>query len=438
MSVSFGLQEPKTTPLARGRKDTLMKENSLIELPGRQEAAPTPISVLDQLVREGARKMLQAALEVEVAEYVERNLKYTDKNGHRLVIRNGYLPEREIGTGAGPVQIKQPRVRDERKGERFTSKILPPFMRRAPSVDALIPVLYLKGVSTSDFSEALTAILGANAAGLSPTNIVRLKEGWKTEYEEWTKRDLSQKKYVYWWADGIYFKVRLEKDRPCILVIMGALEDGTKELIAIKDGHRESKDSWMTLMQEIKRQGLSDGPKLAIGDGALGFWTALEEAFPGTREQRCWVHKTANVLDKMPKRVQSDAKSLIHEMYLSPTRKDALEAYAEFVNRYKAKHPKAVECLEKDHDVLFAFYDFPAEHWTHLRTTNPIESTFATVRHRTRQTKGCGSRLATLTMVFKLAKEAERKWRRLNGHHLIAKVVEGVQFVDGELKEIAA
>ena len=415
-----------------------MKENSLIELPGRQEATDELISPLDQLVREGARRMLQAALEAEVAEYIEHHRNQTNQSGHRLVIRNGHLPERDLTTGVGPVEIRQPRVRDKRKGKKFTSKILPPFLRRVPSVDALIPILYLKGVSTGDFGEALAAILGPNAAGLSPTNIVRLKEGWKTEYEEWTKRDLSQKKYVYWWADGIYFNVRLEKDRPCILVIMGALEDGKKELIAIHDGHRESKESWLTLMKELKRQGLSDGPKLAIGDGALGFWTALEEAFPGTREQRCWVHKTANVLDKMPKRVQPDAKSLIHEMYLSSTRKDALEAYSEFVDRYKAKHPKAVECLVKDHDVLFAFYDFPAEHWTHLRTTNPIESTFATVRHRTRQTKGCGSRIATLTMVFKLAKEAERKWRRLNGHHLIAKVVEGIQFVDGELKEMAA
>ncbi len=382
--------------------------------------------------------MLQAALETEVAEYLEQHRMQLDDDGHRLVVRNGHLPERDLVTGVGPVRLKQPRVRDNREGEKFTSKILPPFMRRAPSVDALIPVLYLKGVSTGDFSEALKAILGPNAAGLSPTNVVRLKEGWKKDYEAWSKRDLSGKKYVYWWADGIHFNVRLDKDRPCMLVVMGALEDGKKELVGIIDGYRESKASWTTLLRGLKRRGLSTTPKLAVGDGALGFWAAVEEAFPGIAEQRCWVHKTANILDKMPKSVQPDAKKLIHEMYLSPTRDAALGAFDEFEKRYQAKYPKAVDCLVKDKDVLFTFYDFPAEHWLHLRTTNPIESTFATVRHRTRQTKGCGSRLATLTMVFKLAMEAERRWRRLNGHQLIAKVIEGVSFVDGVLNEAAA
>ena len=382
--------------------------------------------------------MLQLALEEEVAEYLQRHRSQTDDAGHRCPVRNGHLPERDLITGAGPVRIKQPRVRDERAGERFTSKILPPFLRRAPSVDALIPVLYLKGVSTGDFSEALAAILGPNAAGLSSTNVVRLKEGWKKDYDAWTQRDLTGKKYVYMWADGIYFKVRLDRDRPCMLVLMGALQDGKKELVAILDGHRESKASWLTVLQGLKRQGLTTGPKLAIGDGALGFWAALEEAFPEAEEQRCWVHKTANILDKMPKSVQPDAKKLIHEMYLSATRKDAKKAFEAFKKQFKAKFPKAVECLAKDEDVLFTFYDFPAEHWLHLRTTNPIESTFATVRHRTRQTKGCGSRLATLTMVFKLTRAAEKRWRRLNGHQLIAKVIEGVKFVDGELKEAAA
>jgi len=415
-----------------------MKKDNLIALPGRDEPLADTRSVLDELAREGARRMLQAALEAEVAEYLEQHRMQLDDDGHRLVVRNGHLPERDLITGVGPVQLKQPRVRDKRDGEKFTSKILPPFLRRAPSVDALIPVLYLKGVSTGDFSEALAAILGPNAAGLSPTNVVRLKDGWKKDYEAWSQRDLSSKKYVYWWADGIYFNVRLDRDRPCMLVLMGALENGKKELIAIIDGHRESKVSWLTLLRGLKRQGLGVAPKLAVGDGSLGFWAALEEAFPGVAEQRCWVHKTANILDKMPKSVQPDAKKLIHEMYLSPTREAALKAFDEFKKRYKAKYPKAVECLVKDKDVLFAFYDFPAEHWLHLRTTNPIESTFATVRHRTRQTKGCGSRLATLTMVFKLAMEAERSWRRLNGHQLIAKVIEGVKFVDGMLKEAAA
>lgn len=415
-----------------------MKKDNLIALHGRDEPEQSPKSVLDELVREGARRMLQAALETEVDEYLQRHQFAVDAEGHRLAVRNGHLPERDLITGAGPLRIKQPRVRDKRDGEKFTSKILPPFMRRAPSVDALIPVLYLKGISTGDFGEALEAILGPNAAGLSATNVVRLKEGWKKDYDDWSKRDLSKKKYVYWWADGIHFKVRLEKDRPCMLVIMGVQEDGKKELVGILDGHRESKASWLTLLRNLKRRGLKDGPKLATADGALGFRAAVEEAFPETEEQRCWIHKTANILDKMPKRVQPDAKKLIHEMYLSPTREAALEAYAEFVKLYEAKYPKAVECLAKDKDVLFKFYDFPAEHWLHIRTTNPIESTFATVRHRTRQTKGCGSRLATLTMVFKLAREAERRWRRLNGHVLIAKVIEGVQFVDGVLKETAA
>lgn len=415
-----------------------MRKNNVIDLQGRDEPSENPRSVLDELVREGALRLLQTALEAEVSEYVERNKTLVDEEGHRLVVRNGHLPERDLITGVGPLHIKQPRVRNERGGKKFTSKILPPFMRRAPSVDALIPVLYLKGVSTGSFGEALAAILGPNAAGLSATNIVRLKEGWKKDYDDWAKRDLSGKKYVYMWADGIYFNVRLERDRPCMLVLMGALEDGKKELIGILDGHRESKASWLTLLQGLKRKGMKVEPKLAIGDGALGFWAAMEEAFHSVREQRCWVHKTANILDKLPRRVQPDAKKLIHEMYLSPTRKDALDAFAEFQKRYEAKYPKAVECLVKDKDVLFTFYDFPAEHWLHLRTTNPIESTFATVRHRTRQTKGCGSRLATLTMVFKLAREAELRWRRLNGHLLIAKVIEGVKFVDGELEVAAA
>lgn len=382
--------------------------------------------------------MLQAALDVEVASYLERHANIVDVQGRRMVVGNGHLPERDLVTGAGPVRIKQSRIRDKREGYKFNSNILPPFLRRVPSVDALIPALYLKGVSTGNFTEALEAILGPNAVGLSPTNIVRLKEGWTKEYEDWAKRDLSNKRYVYWWADGIYFNVRLQKDRPCMLVLMGALENGQKELVAIWDGHRESKVSWLTVLRDLKRRGLEDSPKLAIGDGALGFWAALEEACPGTKEQRCWVHKTANILDKLPKRIQPDAKKLIHEMYLAATRNDAMEAFGAFKQLYEAKYPKAVECLVKDEDVLFSFYDFPAEHWRHLRTTNPIESTFATVRHRTRQTKGCGSQLATLTMVFKLAREAEKRWQRLNGHHLILKVVEDIQFVDGKLAEAAA
>jgi len=414
-----------------------VKTDNVVHLPS-PEAAQGARSVLDEIARAGARQMLQAALEAEVAEYVVQFANVVDAKGHRVVVRNGHLPERELVTGVGPVAIAQPRVRDRSGQQKFTSKLLPPFMRRLPSVDALIPVLYLKGVSTGDFSDALAAILGPNAAGLSPSNIVRLKEGWEQEYESWSKRDLSGKRYVYWWADGIYFNVRLDKDRPCILVIMGATADGTKELLAVWDGERESKASWQTVLRDLKRRGLSEGAELATGDGALGFWAALEEEFPGTREQRCWVHKTANVLDKLPKRVHPEAKKAVHEMYMAATLADAKAAYEAFRKQFGAKHPKAVETVTKDEDVLFSFYDFPAEHWLHVRTTNPIESTFATVRHRTRQTKGSGSRRATLAMVFKLGLEAEKRWRRLNGHQLLAKVIEGVKFVDGVLEEKAA
>jgi len=412
-----------------------MKEDTVVEL--KKRVVEKPRSVLDEVLRKGAREMLEEAIEGEVAEYIDQHRDHRDKAGHRWVVRNGSLAERELVTGVGPVRIKQPRVHDRRDGHRFTSQLLPPFMRRVPSIDALIPVLYLKGISTGDFSEALESILGENAVGLSPANIVRLKAGWQQDYQEWTGRDLSGKRYVYWWADGIYFKVRLTPERPCMLVLMGALEDGTKELIAVYDGHRESKESWLEVLRDLKRQGLEQGPELAVGDGALGFWAALEEEYPGVGHQRCWVHKTANILDKLPKRVQPHAKKMIHEMYLAPTKADAKGVYKTFLEHYQAKYPKACECLRKDEEVLFTFYDLPAEHWAHIRTTNPIESTFATVRHRTRQTKGCGSRLATLTMVFKLATQAEKHWRKINGYRLIAKVIEGVKFVDGELKKVA-
>ena len=390
--------------------------------------------VLEDVIRTGAQRMLQTAVEMEVAEYIQRLSGITDTAGHRQVVRNGWKPERAIQTGIGPVKVRQPRVEDHRPGEGFTSRILPPYMRRVPSVDALIPALYLHGVSTGDFGEALSAILGPQAQGLSATNIVRLKEGWTQEYEAWQKRDLSTKHYVYVWADGVYFNVRLEDDRTCILVLIGATADGDKELLAIYDGYRESKASWKEVLKDLKRRGLKRAPLLATGDGALGFWSAKEEEWPTTRAQRCWVHKTANILDKMPKGVQSRAKSAIHDMYMAETKNEALTALKVFLDTYKAKYPKACECLLDSQDALFAFYDFPAEHWVHLRTSNPIESTFATVRHRTRRTKGCGSRMATLTMVFKLATEAEKHWRKLNNHGLILKLLHGSIFVDGILK----
>jgi transposase-like protein len=406
-----------------------VRENKVNSLEKRAEDAEKPF--FEQLLQEGARKLLQAAIENEMIEYIQFHQDRRDEDGQRLVVRNGHLPEREIASGVGPIKVRQPRVR-HRDGGQFSSAILPKYMRRTPSVDALIPALYLKGISTGDFSEALAAILGEQASGLSPTNIVRLKAGWEDDYKRWCQRDLSQKRYVYWWADGIYFNVRLDEERSCVLVLIGATEDGNKELLAVVDGYRESAQSWRELLGQLKRMGLSSAPKLAIGDGSLGCWVALQEEYGQVAQQRCWVHKTANILDKMPKSVQGKAKQLIHEMYLAPTRKAALAAYDQFISSYQVKFPKACECLQKDKAVLFTFYDFPAQHWPHLRTTNPIESTFATVRLRTQRTKGSGSRIATLTMVFKLALEAQKQWRRLNGPELVAKVITGVKFVDGE------
>jgi transposase-like protein len=353
-------------------------------------------------------------------------------------VRHGFLPERELLTSIGPLSIRQPRVRDKREGKAFTSAILPRYMRRVPSLDNLIPVLYLKGISTGDFTEALEAILGENAKGLSASTVVRLKKQWEQDFRAWAKRDLTDTRYVYFWADGIHFNVRLEdteNKRQCILVIIGAREDGTKELVAVLDGYRESKLSWMEILSSLKERGLIQGPKLAIGDGAIGFWAALREAYPECEEQRCWVHKTANILDKMPKSVQPKAKERIHDIYLAPTKEQALIAYNSFLTLYGKKFPEACECLSKDKEVLFAFYNFPAEHWIHIRTTNPIESTFATVRLRTEKTKGCGTRLATLAMVFKLVLETKKTWKKIKGYRLIPKVLEGVTFIDGELQD---
>ena len=376
--------------------------------------------------------MLQEAIDAEVADYIERHAETrASDSGRRAVVRNGHLPEREILSSLGPIPVKQPRVRDSRAGMKFTSAILPPYLRKAPSLEALIPTLYLTGVSTNDFPEALAAILGEGAKGLSAGTIVRLKESWEQEYQEWLKRDLTGKRYVYFWADGVYFNVRLSDERPCVLVIVGALADGTKELVALVDGERESALSWKELLLDLKRRGLATGPEISVGDGALGFWAALDEVFPLSRRQRCWVHKTANVLDKMPKSLQAAAKAMLHRMYLAATKAEALRVYADFLALYAAKCPKACACLEKDKEDLFAFYDFPAEHWGHLRTTNPVESTFGTVRHRHRQTKGCGSRTTTLTMAHQLLLQAEKHWRKLNRYELVLKVISGVKYVDG-------
>jgi len=410
------------------------------------EAASTKSrDVLTEILRQGAQKMLAAAIENEVVEYIAEHENQRDACGYRLVVRNGWLPGRTIHTGVGPVEVEQPRVNDKRIDEngqriRFSSKILPPYLRRTKSIDELIPWLYLKGISTGDFTEALQALLGSQAPGLSATNIVRLKESWQQEWASWSKRSLEGKHYVYLWADGVYFNIRLEdpgNNKQCILVLMGATSDGRKELIAIAEGYRESAQSWRELLLDVKNSGLSHSAKLATGDGALGFWAALREIYPATQEQRCWVHKTANVLNKLPKSLHPKAKSMLHDIWMAETRKQADTAFDLFITTFQAKYPKAIECLAKDRDVLLSFYDFPAEHWVHLRTTNPIESTFATVRLRTRRTKGCGSRTACLTMVFKLAQCAERHWRRLNAKELIVEVIRGVTFVNG-IKEIAA
>lgn len=389
-------------------------------------------STLEETLRDGARKMLQEAIESEVIEYIKKFQDHRDEMNRRLVTRNGHLPSRDLLTGIGPINLRQPRVRDERAGEAFSSEILPKYKRKTQNIEQLIPELYLRGISTNNFQGALSAIFGENAPGLSAANITRMKEIWEREYLDWNARRFDGVRYVYIWADGIYFNIRLEDDRPCLLVLIGATEDGRKELIGIHDGVRESSQSWKDFLQNLKSRGLTVDPSLAVGDGAMGFWKALEEEFPRCRQQRCWVHKTVNILDKMPKSVQSNAKRMIHEMYMSPTKDTALKAYEEFIKHYSAKYPAACKCLEKDKEQLFNFYDFPAEHWIHIRTTNPIESTFATVRHRSRQTKGCGNRMATLTMVYKLAKLAEKGWIKLRGFALLQKVIAGIKFKDGE------
>ena len=390
---------------------------------------------LDDILRDGARRALQAAIEREVQEYIDANGHHVDTRGHRLVVRNGHHPPRTIQSGSGSIQVRQPRVNDKRLDEegnrfRFTSKILPPYLRKTRAIEELVPWLYLKGISTSDFPEAL-ACLGHDGSGLSATSVVRMKELWQGQYENFSRRSLEGKRYVYVWADGIYFNVRLTDDRPCVLVLMGATEDGTKELIAMTDGQRESEQSWLELLLDVKARGLKDAPTLATGDGALGFWKALRQVYPSTRVQRCWVHKTVNVLDKMPRSLHPSAKSVLHEVWMSATKEDAIKAFEKFVATYQAKYPKAVECLVKDKEELLAFYDFPAEHWQHLRTTNPIESTFATVRLRTYKTKGAGSRTACLAMAFKLVESAQKSWRKLNGSPLLPEVIAGVIFKDG-------
>ncbi len=392
---------------------------------------------LDELAREGARRMIAAALAAEVDDYVERFAEEVDEDGRRLVVRNGRARERKLTVGSGTVPIRAPRVNDQRvdpdTGERqkFSSKILPAYARRSPKVNDVLPVLYLHGLSTGDFEPALRDLLGEDAAGLSAASISRLTKAWQAEHEQFRTRSLRFHRYAYLFVDGVHVSVRLgEDDRLCLLVVIGVREDGVKELLAVEDGYRESTDSWAAVLRDLRDRGLNE-PRLVTGDGALGAWGALRDVFPGAGEQRCWVHKIANVLDALPRRLQPRAKTLLHEMMEAPTERDARQTRETFRAEFAAKYPKAVDKLDRDWKQLTAFYAFPAEHWRHLRTTNPIESSFATVKLRTRVTKGAGSKGAALGMAFKLLKCAEERWRRFNGHELVADVLAGARFKDG-------
>jgi putative transposase len=417
-----------------------VREDSVVEY--RNPGIGLPVAdPLTEVLRSGARELLQQAVEAEVAEFVARHRELKDERQRQRVVRNGYRPERTIQTGIGEVAVQGPRARDRQGELKFHSSILPAYLRRTRSIEELLPWLYLKGLSTGDFSEALAALLGKGAAGLSAATISRLKEMWKGEYERWSKRELSGKNFVYIWVDGVHFGVRLEDASQCILVVIGATTDGKKELLAMSDGYRESADSWKELLLDLKQRGLTIDPKIAIGDGALGFWKALPQVFGNTRQQRCWVHKTANVLNKLPKGQQGKAKAALHEIWMAESRAAADQAFDHFLSTYQTKYAKAAECLAKDRDHLLTFYDFPAEHWRHIRTSNPIESTFATVRLRTAKTRGCVSRAGILAMVFKLSKSAEQRWQKLKGAARLAQVIEGVRFKDGlqeEAQRIAA
>ena len=410
-----------------------MSKDNIIKLiqPGNVE------DQLTEILRNGARCLLAQAVEAEVADFIGKHADLKTEDGHQRVVRHGHLPERAVMTGIGPVTVRQPRVGDREAAAgdpgriRFSPSILPPYMRRSKSIETLLPILYLKGISTGDFEEALTALLGKDAPGLSASTIARLKDVWVDEHKRWNERDLSAKRYVYIWADGIHLQARLEDDAQCILVIIGATPEGKKELIGFTDGTRESAHDWRTLLLDLKRRGLAIAPELAVADGALGFWKALGEVWPKTREQRCWVHKTANVLNRLPKSQHAKAKRALQAIWMAETKTDADAAFDAFIESYQVKYDKAAECLRKDREALLAFYDFPAEHWKHLRTTNPIESTFATVRHRTIRSKGCLSNKTALAMVFKLVDGAQKTWRKLDGHNQLPKIIQGVKFTDG-------
>jgi len=391
----------------------------------------TPENPLESLLKAGAQQLLTKAIEAELQQLLEQ---YDAQmvEGLQRIVRNGYQPERSLQTGLGDITVKVPKVRDRAKGGvKFNSNLVPPYLKKAKSIEELIPWLYLRGISTGDMQPALSSLLGDNATGLSASTVSRLKASWESDFKAWSTRDLSKRHYVYVWADGVYSRVRMS-DKLCLLVMIGVDEQGRKELLAVVDGERESELSWTEVLNQLKSQGLSKPPKLAIGDGALGFWNAVTKVWPTTKHQRCWVHKIANVLNKVPKSIQPKIKSNLQDIWMAETKASALKAYNLFTKNYEVKYPKAVSCLIKDKGEMLAFYDFPAEHWMHIRTSNPIESMFATIRLRTHKTKGCGSRNTTLSMVFKLAETAQKKWRRLRGFRLLADVITGVKFKDGE------
>jgi len=402
-----------------------MKNDNLVAL-------HTPAQdVLTALLNTGAQQLLTQAIEAEVASLLTHYQGLLTESGLQGVVRNGHLPERTIQTGLGDIGVQIPKVRDRTgQGIKFNSALVPPYLKRAKTIEELLPWLYLKGISTGDFKDALAGLLGAEAKGLSSNTISRLKQVWEGEYSQWRKRDLSKRRYVYIWADGVYCNVR-QDDKLCLLVIMGSDSTGRKEIIGLTDGYRESEASWLELLEQLTEQGFKVPPEIAVGDGALGFWKAITKHWPATRHQRCWVHKTANVLNKVPKAIQPKVKESLHDIWMSDSRANAEKAFDLCIRKYEVKYPKAMHCLQKDRDKMLTFYDFPAEHWGHIRTSNPIESVFATVRLRTTRTKNCGSRLTTLAMAFKLMLTAQKRWHRLRGYQLLADVINGVRFKDG-------
>ncbi|WP_230877686.1 MULTISPECIES: IS256 family transposase [unclassified Burkholderia] len=422
-----------TVTLSQSNSTTMAKHTQEAHGSQTAEACIKGAPGLDDLIQQDAQRIIRQAIEAELAALLEKYPNVRTIDGRRAVVRNGYLPERQIVTAVGPVAVQVPKVRDRSdSGVKFNSAIVPPYVRKSPRVSSSLPWLYLRGVSTGDMGEALSELLGEQAKGLSANVVSRLKATWTNECERWNKRDLSTARWVYWWADGIHTQARTEDaDGQCLLVIIGVKPDGEKERVALSDGYRESKASWIELLLDLKARGLQAPPLLAVGDGAMGLWAALDEVFPQTRQQRCWFHKIGNVLNAMPKSQHGKAKAALAEIWNAATRADALVAFNQFVDTYAAKYPKAVEKLTKDRDALLVFYDFPAEHWQHVRTTNPIESTFATVRHRTSRTRNCLSRATFLAMAFKLIEAAEQSWRKIRGVDKIEPLLKGIPFKDG-------